>query len=214
HSPKTNLFSTRDGLFHLVYAGTMWGPAHPVLKRFIEALAVLREKDPKVMQRLRVHFIGTGKSPTCPKGQVEPYIERLGVGPWVDERPERIGYLDVLYHLLQSSAILVIGSTAPHYSPSKIYQAVQAKRPVFAILHEQSSAVAILQKTQAGCVVRITENSLPTAEELASRLAEFVRDPKYDPNLVRWSALEAYSAREVARSLAGAVELALQRWTR
>src|SRR5262249_20969147 len=87
HSPKTNLFSTRDGLFHLVYAGTMWGPAHPVLKRFIEALAVLREKDPKVMQRLRVHFIGTGKSPTCPKGQVEPYIERLGVGPWVDERP-------------------------------------------------------------------------------------------------------------------------------
>jgi hypothetical protein len=213
HSPKDVLFSNRDGLFHLVYAGTMWGPAHPVLKRFLEALSVLREKDSKVMQQLRVHFIGTGKSAQCPQGQIEPYIEQFKIEPWVAEHPKRIGYLDVLYHLLQSSAILVIGSTAPHYSPSKIYQAMQAKRPIFAILHEQSSAVAMLEETQAGCVVKITGNALPTPEQLACRLAEFVRDPQYNPNLVRWSALEAHSARESARSLAGAVELALQRWT-
>src|SRR5262249_41621719 len=114
-------------------------------------------------------------------------------------------------HLLQASAVLIIGSTAPHYSPSKIYQAVHAQRPVFAILHEQSSAISILQETKAGSVVKITENSLPTPQELASRLAEFVKDPQYDRNAVRWSALEGYSAREGARSLAVAVELALQR---
>lgn len=213
HSPKTALFSSCDGLFHLVYAGTMWPPALPVLKRFFEALAVLREKDPKLMQRLRVHFIGTGKSPICSKGQIEPYVEQYKLGPWVDEHPKRIGYLDVLYHLLQSSAILVIGSTASHYTPSKIYQAVQAKRPTFAVLHEQSSAVSLLREARAGCVVGITEDALPTPEELGCRLAEFVRDPQYDPNMVRWSALEAHSARESARSLACAVELALQRWT-
>jgi len=212
-SPKTILFSDRDGLFHLVYAGTMWPPAHPVLKRFFEALTMLRDKNSEVIQRLRVHFIGTGKSPIYPEGQIRPYIEQFGLAAWVDEHPARIGYLDVLYHLMHSSAVLVIGSTAPHYTPSKIYQAVQSKRPVFAILHEQSSAVEVLRETQAGCVVTITEETLPTPEELASTLAEFVRDPQYDAGLVRWNALELYSARESARSLASAVEFALQRET-
>jgi hypothetical protein len=210
-SPKAALFSDRDGLFHVVYAGAMLPQAHSVVKRFFEALTMLRDKKPEVIQRLRVHFIGTGKSPICPEGQIRPYIERFGLGAWVDEQPIRIGYLDVLYHLMHSSAVLVIGSTAPHYTPSKIYQAVQSKRPVFAILHEQSSAVAVLRETQAGRVVTITEESLPTPEQLAATLAEFVRDPHYDAGLVRWSALEQYSARESTRSLASAVEFALQR---
>ena len=188
----------------------MWPPALPVLNRLFEALTVLRDSKSEVMQRLRVHFIGTGKSAMRPEGQIKHYIARFGVANLVDEHPTRIGYLDVLYHLTHSSAVLVIGSTAPHYSPSKIYQAIQSRRPVFAILHERSSAVGVLRETQAGCAVTISEHSLPTPEQLASVLAGFVSEPRYDAQSVRWSALEAYSARESARSLANAVELALR----
>src|SRR5262249_18566057 len=93
-SPKTVLFSDRDGLFHLVYAGTMWPPAHPVVKRFFEALTVLRDKNPEVIQRLRVHFIGTGKTPACPEGQLGLTLRASGSG---------LGLMNSLY----ASAILM-----------------------------------------------------------------------------------------------------------
>ena len=57
------------------------------------------------------------------------------------EHPQRVSYIDVLSHLVQAAAILVIGSTEPHYSPSKIYQSVEARRPIFALLHKASTAI-------------------------------------------------------------------------
>ena len=165
------------------------------------------------MERLRVHFVGTGKSPNDPNGyNILPYVRRFGLELWVDETPQRIGYVDVLTHLSEASAILIIGSTERHYSPSKIYQAVQARRPIFALLHEQSTAVDVLRNSQAGRVVTLTETQLPAAEELASALAGFIRDPKYSANEVRWNVFEAYSARNSARMLANALELAVEQF--
>src|SRR3954451_21396908 len=108
----------------------MWPKAHPVLERLLEALSILYRTDPKTMERLRVHFIGTGKSINNPEGQIRPGVERFGLARWVNEFPHRIGYVDVLSHLAHASAILIIGSTEAHYTPSKIYQSVQAKRPI------------------------------------------------------------------------------------
>ena len=210
---NTFLFQKEDGLFHLIYAGAMLPKAYPVLERFLEALATIRDKDRGLMERLRVHFVGTGKSPNDSNGyNILPYVRRFGLELWVDETPQRIGYVDVLSHLSAASAILVMGSTESHYSPSKIYQAVQARRPIFALLHEQSTAAETLRNCQAGRVVTLTETQLPAAEELASTLACFIRDPKYLANEVRWNVFEAYSARNSARMLANALELAVEQF--
>ena len=37
--------------------------------------------------------------------------------------------------------MLVLGSTEPHYTPSKVFQAMLSRRPVFAMLHRDSTAV-------------------------------------------------------------------------
>ena len=211
--PNTVLFQKEDGLFHLIYAGAMLPKGYAVLVRFLEALAKIRDEDPRLIERLRVHFVGTGSSPSDPNGyNILPYVRRFGLELWVDEMPQRISYVDILTYLSEASAILIIGSTERHYSPSKIYQAVQARRPIFALLHEQSTAVDVLRDSQAGRIVTLTETQLPAAKELASALAGFVRNPKYSANKVRWNVFEAYSARNSARMLANALELAVEQF--
>jgi hypothetical protein len=208
---ETFLFPKADGLFHMVYAGAMLPKASTVLERLLEALAVLRHGEPEIMKRLRIHFVGTGKLPNDPDGyNIRPHVLRFGLERWVDEHPSRIGYVDVLNHLVHASAVLIVGSTEAHYTPSKVYQAVQAKRPIFALLHEKSTAVKILRESHAGVVVTLTENRLPEASELAKALAAFVHDPQYCADTVRWDAFEAYSARNSARRLASAVDSALE----
>ncbi len=208
---ETFLFAKDDGLFHMIYAGAMLPKAYAVLERFLATLAALRDGGSDVMDRLRIHFVGTGKSPDDPKGHnILPHVQRFRLERWVDEHPDRIGYVDVLNHLAHASAILILGSTEAHYTPSKVYQAVQAKRPIFALLHENSTAVNVLRDSRAGSVVTFTEDRLPETGELASALAAFIRDPQYSANQVRWDAFEAYSARNGARVLASAVDRALE----
>jgi hypothetical protein len=207
---ETFLFPKDDGLFHMIYAGAMLPKAEAVLERLLEALTVLRDKDPEIMQRLRIHFVGTGTSPSDPRGHnIQSQLQRFGLNRWVGEHPNRIGYVDVLNHLIHASAILIVGSTEAHYTPSKVYQAVQAKRPMFALLHEQSTAVNVLRESRAGQAVTFTDDRLPAPGRLAEALAAFIRDPQYSADEVRWSAFEAYSARNSARMLASAVESAL-----
>jgi hypothetical protein len=208
---KPYLFDPRDGAFHMVYAGAMLPAAHQVLDCLFAALAHMKLAKPDVFSRLRIHFVGTGRSPSNPKGHnILPEAARFGLDEIITEHPQRVPYVDVLSHLAQASAILILGSTEPHYSPSKIYQSVQAKRPIFAFLHDASIANHVLHMSNAGVVIGINETTLPEPPELASRLATFVSNPEYDSERVDWSKFEAFSARESARKLATALDAAFK----
>lgn len=205
------LFTPGDGLFHVVYAGAMLPKAYVVLERLCMAVDHLRRTQPALYARLRLHFVGTGKSPADPQGHnVLPVAERMGVADVFTEHPQRIGYVDVLNHLCLADAVLVLGSTEPHYSPSKVYQAVHSRKPVLALLHEASTAVAVLRDSGAGEAVSFTENQLPDAESLAAILTAFIACAA-QPRHVDWGAFEPYSARSSARILAEALDKA---WSR
>jgi hypothetical protein len=209
------LFDPQDGAFHMVYAGAMLPKADRVLDCLFAALAQLKTVAPDVFARLRVHFIGTGKSPLDPNSHtVLPRSVRFGLDGIVTEHPQRAPYIDVLSHLTQASAILIVGSTEPHYSPSKIYQSVQAGRPIFALLHEASTAIEVLEASNAGVAVRLNQAVLPEPAELAVRLASFVKDSSYRRDQVDWARFEAFSARESARKLGSALDAAIERFDR
>ena len=205
-------FAPVDGCFHLVYAGALLPKAHVVLERLLQGVTCLKARGNAVARRLRLHFIGTGKSPSDPRGHnVAPIAERLGVADAVTEHPHRMAYLDVLANLVRAGGVLIVGSTEPHYTPSKVYQAVQSRRPVLALLHEASTAVQVLERSRAGSVIRLTEQALPGPDRIADALEAFVSS-SYDPQVVDWSAFEAYSARESARRMAAALDEALLRF--
>ena len=205
-------FDAEDGCLHLVYAGALLPKAHGVMERLLQAVAVLRTRGSPAGQRLRLHFIGTGKAPTDPNGHnILPLAQRLGAADAVTEHPHRMPYLDVLANLVHAAGVLIVGSTEPHYTPSKVYQAVQSRRPVLALLHKASTAIDVLERSRAGMVIRLTDRALPEPDRIAGAIEAFLAAP-YQAQAVDWSAFDAYSARESARVMAAALDEASERF--
>jgi hypothetical protein len=206
------LFQPGDGHFHMIYAGALLPAGIAVLESFLAGLAALKARSPDAAARLRVHFVGTGSSPDDPGGhQVRPRAERAGVGDIVDEHPQRIGYVDALNHQTRSDAVLVLGSTEAHYTPSKVFQAMLSRRPVFAMLHKDSTAVDMVRSMRAGSVLTLTEQKLPGPEDVADAVRAFMTDESYDADAVDRAAFDAFSARGSTRALAAALDLACER---
>jgi hypothetical protein len=211
HRP-TFLFKQGDGRINLIYAGALLPKGFGVLDAFLSGLGALRETAPKLAEQLCAHFVGTGTSPDDPNGyQVLPRAERLGVAQMVNEHPHRIGYVDTLNHLMQSNAILVLGSTEPHYTPSKVFQGILSRRPIFGILHKDSTAVDMVHRARAGQVLTLTETELPTAAQVAASLKSLLEGNTYDAAAVDWEAFEAYTARESTRLFVEALDRAYAR---
>jgi hypothetical protein len=147
---KPYLFQKNDKL-QLVYAGAMLPRAYQPLEQIF--LSIAKNKD--VFAAVEFHFIGTGKLANDANSHtIKPLAEKYGL--WqtvVFEYPKRIPYMDVLIHLETADAVFILGSTEPHYTPSKAYQAVLSGKPVMAVLHSASTAVEVLEKSGAGIVL-------------------------------------------------------------
>ena len=209
------LFDPADGRFHMIYAGALLPAGLVVLDAFLAGLRILRERAPQIASILRVHFVGTGSSPDDPHGhRVLPRARAAGVEAMVDEHPHRIGYVDTLNHLMHASAVLVLGSTESHYTPSKVFQAMLSERPVFALLHRDSTAVAMIRASRVGEVLTLTEAELPAPQTVAAALQSFVDHPTYQADSADRSVFEDYSARESTRQFAQALDRACARAAR
>jgi hypothetical protein len=211
-SPAPFLYDPDDGFFHMIYAGALLPAGVTIMEAFLHGLARLRASSPAAAARLRVHFVGTGKSANDAHGhQVLPLARKASVEDMVTEHPHRIGYVDSLNHLMRADAVLVLGSTERHYTPSKIFLAVLSRRPVLAVLHEASTAVDMLAAARAGRTIALPEGSEPDPAVIASELRALVEQPTYDATAVDWSAFDAYSARNSARLLAQALDCTCER---
>jgi hypothetical protein len=206
------LFRPGDGHFHMIYAGALLPAGVAVLEAFLAGLRRLKECAPDDAARLRVHFVGTGSSPDDPHGhRVQPRARQVGVDDIVDEHPARIPYVDALNHLTRSDAVLVLGSTEAHYTPSKVFQAMLSGRPVLAMLHKDSTAVDMIRATHAGRALTLSETTLPDPDEVAQELRSFMQTRAFDAGGWDGPSFQPYSARGSARALAQALDLACER---
>jgi hypothetical protein len=145
-APRPNLhFDSGDGCVHVCYVGTMLPTGTPVLRAVLTALRHLRADAPAAFDRLRVHFLGTSnqRDPDASL-RVMPLACELGVDSIVREVAPRLDYLDALNVQVQASALLLMGNTEPHYTASKVFPALLARRPIVAVYHAASSVVDVL----------------------------------------------------------------------
>jgi hypothetical protein len=197
------LFDRVPGKIRLMYAGAMLPKAYAPLEAILDTIS----RNPAVFGNLEIYFIGTGRTPDDPEGyNIRPLAEKYGL--WktvVFEHPRRIPYLDVLVHLEAVDGAFILGSTEPHYTPSKVYQGVLSRKPILAVLHQASSAVAVIRSANTGVVLaydgeaevyRIREEFVPEYE----RWIAFMRN--FDPRQVNTEAFDQYSARQVTAALA------------
>ncbi|MFH1790465.1 MAG: hypothetical protein ABH885_00570 [Candidatus Omnitrophota bacterium] len=201
---KPFLFSGHEGDFNIVYAGAMLPRAYSTLEALFKAVVLLGKETPSVGDRVKLYFIGTGKNPNDPAGySVRPVAARHGLADRVIEHPARVSYLDVLNHLRGAHAVLIMGSSEAHYTPSKIFQAILSERPIVALLHKKSTAVEIMDKTKAGIVVSFDEadDADKKTGDIARALRKIVLNGGTGKS-VDWEAFREYSAENMAKKLA------------
>lgn len=203
---KPYLFKKNQKL-QLIYAGAMLPKAYEPLKQIFAAIAANKE----LFREAEFHFIGTGKSPNDPQGYtIQPLAEEFGL--WqtvVFEYPKRIPYLDVLVHLAAADAVFILGSTEPHYTPSKAYQGVLSGKPILAVLHCESTAVNVIEEAGAGIVLgfngmqdlhTINKEWIPVWNQFCAFAKQFKTTD------VLQQAFEKFSAKNVTAELAGILD--------
>jgi hypothetical protein len=197
------LFKKNNPNFKLIYAGAMLPKAYGPLERIFQTI----KDNAEVFSETEFHFIGTGKSANdLYSYNIKPLAEKYNL--WrtiVFEHPQRIPYMDVLVHLNSADGALTLGSTEPHYTPSKVYQAVLSNKPIIAVLHVESTAVEVIQRSNAGVVLSFAgEKGLDTVKEgfvpLFKKYRAFCKN--YNNNSINRLAFEVYSAKSVTKQLA------------
>ncbi|MEP7144202.1 MAG: hypothetical protein ABI707_15065 [Ferruginibacter sp.] len=201
-SLKPYLFQKKQGIIQFVYAGAMLPKAYLPLEKIFAGL----QKQHELCKKIEFHFIGTGRlANNSDSYTIKDLAEKYQL--WqttVYEYPPRIPYLDVLVHLSHASAIFIIGSTEPHYTPSKTYQAVLSAKPILAVLHNQSTAVEVITASNAGMVLAFEgEAGLQKIEDnFTGILTKFIDWVKlFDPADVNKEIFEKYSAKNITHTL-------------
>jgi len=212
--PRPNpYFDPADGNAHLCYVGTLLPLGFETLHAVLKAARRLRDVAPGAYDKLRLHFFGTSNQLVADAPQrVLPEAEALGVADRVQEIAPRIDYLDALTVQVQASGLLLLGSSERHYTASKLYPALLAKRPLLAVYHEDSTVCSILRNLDPDAVDLVTYGDAMRAEdrinEIAAAMAALVgrRGP---PPTRDQSILNAYSAKTMASRLAAVFERVL-----
>jgi hypothetical protein len=203
--PRPNPYwDARDGKLHLVYVGAMLPNGFETLRAILAAVRLLRERDPAFGERVRLHFFGTTYDPKAERGLVAPVAAEMGLADVVDERPRRVPYLDALNILCTADGILGMGSTEAHYTASKIFPCILARRPLLAVYHASSSVCDIVTEARAGALVTYDDRARAGArvEAIADALRRLYAPGGYDAAAVRWDAFEQYSAESMTCRLA------------
>jgi hypothetical protein len=205
--PRRNrCFDPQDGDLHVSYVGTLLPKGRVIARGVCLALASLRDARPELFARLRVHFIGTSNQ-RDPREQprVLPLAAAAGVTPVVDEIAPRVDYLDALNAQADATALLLMGSSEPHYTPSKVFPALLTGRPIVGIYHQASPVIEILRREPNARVVAI-DDAVPIEQyvpAIAEALAWAVTAPGGEPRLRHDGALHDWSVSTLAGQLAG-----------
>lgn len=207
--PRANAwFDAADGNFHLCYLGTLLPLGYETLRAFMAAVARLRDGHPEAYARLRLHFFGTSNQTAADApARVLPVAREFGVAGCMQEVPWRINYLDALTVQTQASAILMLGSSEPHYTASKLYPGLLAQRPVLAVYHEASTVVDILRRSaQPPAAWLVTYSDRQRAETRQTAIAQTLWEmmhTAWDARAVQWEALQEFTAERMAQRMAG-----------
>lgn len=218
---KPYLFEKKPGKIQMVYAGAMLPKAYQPLEAIFKSMAVnqhLPDVQAGIFENVEFHFIGTGKSPGNAEGyNIKPLAEKYGL--WqttIYEYPKRIPYLDVLVHLQNADGIFILGSTEPHYTPSKSYQGVLSGKPILAVLHNKSTAVEVLQNSGSAVVLPFNGEagiSIITKEfpEIMLHYLQFIKH--FDFRNIDLASFNEYSAKEVTSKLAKLLDKSIENST-
>ncbi|RMG18638.1 MAG: hypothetical protein D6731_01525 [Planctomycetota bacterium] len=150
-------------------------------------------------------FVGTTGLPEGPSDPIVlPLARRAGVEPFVFEHPGRIPYADALNVLWHADWLLLLGSDEAHYTASRLYPYLLARRPILAAFHAESSVVSVARRATAEHMRLIVYDERAPARTKVEELTRALAEVKVGPRLPapEDSAFRPYSASGIARGYA------------
>jgi hypothetical protein len=210
HPRQNKIFDSKDGNLHVCYVGAYVESMGPTLRALFAAFKASLQRSPKTFEKIVLHFVGTTYSTNgSDPFRVTAVARDCGVAERITEHPHRVPYLDSLQLMLDAQALILLGSVEPHYTASKVFPYVLAKRPLLAVFHEDSSVVTILKDVNAAQIVTFSAVESPNAKvnEISTRLEQILTE-SYDPE-VHWEAFESYTTKAMAGRLAHTFDIAV-----
>ena len=187
----------------IVYAGAFLPKSRYFIQILFEVLGELR-RNGMWPRNAKFYFLGTGNYQSK---TIQQYAEDAGVGDLVIEIRSRFPFLHVQAFLRNARGTMIIGSTEKHYTASKTFQCILAKRPIFSILHKESSAVGVLKACAADRYVVKYTDQMPAVDlhdEIKERMTAFIQfNEEWQINA---EPLDAFSAKVSTEQLVQAIE--------
>jgi len=204
-----SIFDSQDGCRHWVYVGRGGGDMEIALNLLFKGIYQQRMRSPDLWQKIKLHFVGTSYDRSAQAKPIEALAQQHGVADIVSEHPQRIPYFEAQQVLVDSDAILLVGSEDPSYSASKLYTAILAKRPLLAIFHQRSLVVDIIRRCKAGDVVTFNERTEVLSEPILAAIDKLVTLPKGAQAPTQWTEFSAYSAEHMTKRLCQCFDMAV-----
>jgi len=205
-------FDPADGNVHVCSTGTILPLGLETLSALLRAVGHLREARPDLYRRLRLHFVGTSNQTVQTNDlKVVPMAREIGVADVVHEIPTRLPYSSVVEVQKAATALVAMGSSEHHYTASKIFPLLLAKRPLLAMYHERSTVVEILRSVTRPPTVHVvtysdTERAGSTVDVVAGCLARIVEQPVWHEHDVDRGRFSDFFAENLAGRLAGVLD--------
>jgi hypothetical protein len=199
---QQKIFDPNDGKRHWVYVGRGGDDMALALRILFLGIQSQRQLNPEAWRSLQLHFIGTSYAlGNKAIKTIEPIAQEFGIADIVTEHPHRIPYFEALQVLVDSDAILMIGSDDASYTASKLYPCVLARKPILAVFHRESSVVDILQRCQAGKAITFASENQPEDLLMAvtTQLNWLLSTPKGFQPEINWGVFQPYTAKEMTR---------------
>jgi len=150
----------------LLHSGLLYPTPDRDPKDFFQALATLKQAKLISSQHLHVVLRASGY-----EERYRPGIQRLGLEEIVHLKPP-IPYPEALAEMLQADGLLLFqGHTSNPAIPAKLYEYFRARRPIFALVHEDGDTAAILRSEGVGKIV-----PLNSPHQIANGLKQFLEE--------------------------------------
>lgn len=152
---RDNLLFEKNNKLKLIYPGAFLPHSKKIIEHFFNVISENRE----IFQEVEIYFIGTGsRAHSNLNSTIKQLAEKYGIYKEVIfEYPSRLTYLNVLTHITNANGLFILGSAEEHYTPSKLFNAFITARPIFAILHENSSGKKIIEDSGWGLVASFSD---------------------------------------------------------
>jgi hypothetical protein len=162
-------FDPQDGMIHWVSIGRGGEDLHTALHGLF--LAIKEHIPPELKQRLRLHFIGTSYAPAGRAvPTIAPLAARYGLERIVKEHTSRLPLSRALSAMKAANALIVLGSNDPSYTASKLNPYLMARKPLLAIVHQDSPVINVFKSCGGGIYTTFREDT--THAEIARDIAK------------------------------------------